>query len=391
MFEIKLPIEILICIQMINNSGYEAFVIGGAVRDTLLNREVHDYDISSNATPNIIHSIFKDYPVIDTGLQHGTVTVVINHVHIEITTYRLETSYTDHRHPDKVTFSNSLKEDCARRDFTINALGYHPTLGLQDYFHGLDDLNNKCITCVGNPTKRFKEDALRIMRAIRFACQLDFTISKETSSAIHACKEDLQYIAIERITEEFNKILLSNKPSSILYEYIDVLEVFLPSFKTLSKETFNLLDSSEIDLTIRYAILFQNLDKKNIRTLKLPNKLVSDIYLLINSVSLPCDSLFDIRYILYKVKDLETLYFSYRNIVDKSFNKVYVHKILNEIHTRNDCVSLKDLTIKGNDLQALGFTGSSIKETLDKCLLDVMNDKIHNNKKELLQYIETLK
>ena len=356
----------------------------------MLHRNIHDYDLSTNATPNEVHQVFHDYPVFDTGIQHGTVTVVINHIHIEITTYRKESNYSDHRHPDKITFTKNIQDDCARRDLTINAFAYHPDFGVQDFFHGLEDLHNKEINCVGNPDERFNEDALRILRALRFATELNFNISSSTAHAIHQHKKDLKYIAIERITEEFNKILVSYNPGNTLYTFRDVLEVFIKDINVLIKEDFLLLDTAKNDLVLRYAVLFLKLNTNTLVTLKLPNHTISDIKLLINHASLPSNSIFDVRYLLYQLKDKYSIYLSFRKTIDSSFNLTAVEEMIEQIQQNHDCISLKQLTITGLDLQQIGLTGSKIKQALETCLLKVMKDELHNEKEELLSFCKSI-
>lgn len=385
-----LPEEITTCIKLLNQNLYECFIVGGAVRDALLHRNIHDYDLSTNATPNEVHQVFQDYPVFDTGIQHGTVTVVINHIHIEITTYRKESNYSDHRHPDKITFTKNIQDDCARRDLTINAFAYHPDFGVQDFFHGLEDLHNKEINCVGNPDERFNEDALRILRALRFATELNFNISSSTAHAIHQHKNDLKYIAIERITEEFNKILVSYNPGNTLYAFRDVLEVFIKDINVLTKKDFLLLDTAKNDLVLRYAVLFLKLNTNTLVTLKLPNHTISDIKLLINHASLSSNSIFDVRYLLYQLKDKYPIYLSFRKTIDSSFNLTNVQDIIKQIQLNRDCISLKQLAITGLDLQQIGLTGSKIKQALETCLLKVMKDELHNEKEKLLSFCKSI-
>lgn len=388
--KIYLPVEIKTCIDLLNSNHFECFVVGGAVRDALLNRPVHDYDISTNAKPSDMHEVFKDYLVLDTGIKHGTVTVIINHVHIEVTTYRIETSYSDHRHPDKISFSNSLKEDCARRDLTINALAYHPDLGIQDFFHGIDDLNQHIVRTVGSPSERFNEDALRILRAIRFAAQLDFTINFSTTYAIMSHKEDLNLIAKERITEEFIKIMTSEKPGIYLYDYKELFAVFIPNMMSLTQNQATSIDTSKNNLIVRLSVLSFYLGIDSLKNLKLPNKTVSTINLFLKYANLPLNTTYDLRYLLYVLSETYNDYLSFKSIIEPTFNHKFIQHELTQIHQRNDCTSIKQLAITGKDLQDIGITGANIKETLVACLLKVMKEELTNNKKELLDYARKL-
>ncbi len=385
-----LPFEIKTCISLLNSNHFECFVVGGAVRDALLNRDIHDYDLSTNAKPSEMHDVFKDYLVLDTGIKHGTITVVINHVHIEITTYRVETSYSDHRHPDEVSFSNSLKEDCARRDLTINALAYHPTLGLQDYFHGVEDLKHHIIRTVGNPDERFNEDALRILRAIRFAAQLNYVIDPLTSIAIMKHKDDLKLIAKERITEEFIKILSSEYPGKYLYEYKELFSVFIPNINKLTQKQVSNIDSASNNLIVRLTLLAFYFGQEALNNLTLPNKTIATINLYIKYASLPYQTTYDLRYLLHVLGNDYINYLSFKSSIDLSFDDDLVQSKLDKIQNQHDCISLKQLAISGRDLQDLGITGPSIKETLESCLLEIMKDELSNTKKELLDYARKL-
>lgn len=220
-------------LSLLCESGYEAYVVGGAVRDLLRGEAAHDYDITTSATPDEMKEVFSAYRTIETGIAHGTLTVLSDGVPLEITTYRIDGDYTDMRHPDGVLFTRSLREDAARRDFTVNAMAYHPSEGIRDFFHGREDLSEKIIRAVGDPVRRFTEDALRILRAMRFAAQLDFTIEKETARAMRACKEGLLRISAERIREEWIKLLCGRGMRRVLTEFGDVLATVLPECEPL--------------------------------------------------------------------------------------------------------------------------------------------------------------
>ena len=203
----QFPSYVKTCMDLLTNSGYRCYIVGGAVRDSLLKREIFDYDLTTDALPDQMRFVFQHYKTIPTGIKHGTLTVVIENHPVEITTFRTDGTYQNHRHPSSITFTHSLKEDCARRDFTINALAYHPSTGICDFFGGQQDLKNQILRTVGNPNERFEEDALRILRALRFAAQLGFQIEPHTRQAIFAHAQDLFYISLERITEEFGKLI----------------------------------------------------------------------------------------------------------------------------------------------------------------------------------------
>ena len=226
-FRIKIPDNANTIINTLQNNGYSAYVVGGCVRDSLMGRIPHDWDICTSATPEQMLEIFKDFRVIETGLKHGTVTIVIDGEQYECTTYRIDGKYSDNRRPDNVTFTNNLVEDLKRRDFTINAMAYNDIEGLIDPFGGTEDINENTIRCVGSAKDRFGEDALRILRAIRFASQLDFTIELNTDWQIHQQYKSLKNISVERINSEFCKIVNSNNFCVELLLYKDVFVLLL--------------------------------------------------------------------------------------------------------------------------------------------------------------------
>ena len=227
-FAILLPAEVQTAIARLEQHGFEAYAVGGCVRDSLLGKQPNDWDITTSARPSQTAACFSDFRTVETGIEHGTLTVLVNGTPLEITTYRNDGEYLDNRHPKQVTFSHRIEDDLCRRDFTVNAMAYHPVRGLVDLFDGRADLTRRRIVCVGDATTRFHEDGLRILRAIRFASVLDFSIEEETARAIHACRSLLSNIAAERIREEFCKLLCGVGAVRILREYADVIGVFLP-------------------------------------------------------------------------------------------------------------------------------------------------------------------
>ena len=206
-------------------------MVGGCVRDMLLGKEPKDWDICTSAKPEEMQQVFADVHVVDTGLQHGTLTVVLHHTPYEVTTFRIDGEYTDHRHPDAVAFVQDVREDLARRDFTVTAMAYHPQEGLVDAFSGQQDLERAVIRCVGEPAKRFEEDALRILRAMRFAATYAFAVEEKTAEAIHAMYPTLKKVAGERVREELTKLLCGKDVRRILMDYADVISFVLPEMK----------------------------------------------------------------------------------------------------------------------------------------------------------------
>lgn len=231
--KIKIPSGANEIIHTLQDKGYEAYLVGGCVRDSILERQIHDYDITTSATPDEMLEIFKDKRIIETGLQHGTITIVIDDEPYEVTTYRIDGDYSDSRRPDKVTFTKSLEEDLKRRDFTINAMAYNNEAGLIDPFNGMEDIKYHKIRCVGRAEDRFSEDALRILRAIRFASQLGFVLEPDTDWNISKMYKNLENISIERINSEFCKIAASSDFCVQIVLYHEVFSLFIPEIRDM--------------------------------------------------------------------------------------------------------------------------------------------------------------
>ena len=223
-----LPAQVRDTLNCLHRAGHEAWIVGGCVRDLLLGRTPTDYDITTSALPGQTQAVFRDRRVLETGIRHGTVTLLAEGMPLEITTYRVDGTYSDARHPDGVTFTASLREDAARRDFTINAMAYAPGLGLRDYFGGQADLSRRLIRAVGDPDQRFREDALRVLRAIRFAAVLGFDLEEETAGAARRQAAGLEKVSAERVFQELSKLLCGPKAGQVLLAYPDILGQVIP-------------------------------------------------------------------------------------------------------------------------------------------------------------------
>lgn len=276
---IKIPQNANYIIKTLQHYGYEAYIVGGCVRDAVLGKEPADWDITTSAKPLQIKSIFQK--TVDTGLKHGTVTVLMEKEPFEVTTYRIDGEYEDHRRPNEVTFTTNLREDLMRRDFTINAMAYNEKDGLVDLFGGIEDLNKKIIRCVGNPDDRFDEDALRMLRAVRFAAQLGFDIEKPTMDAIRRKHGFLKDISAERIQVELTKLLVSDHPEKLLTAYeLGMTSVFLPEFDAMmdtpqnnphhlysvGNHTMEVVKNVEADKVLRIAALLHDVGKPGTRS-----------------------------------------------------------------------------------------------------------------------------
>lgn len=271
----RMPKNVAKALEMLENSGFEAYVVGGCVRDSIMGREISDWDICTSALPDEVQRVFENEKTVPTGIKHGTVTVILNNTSLEITTYRTESGYSDSRRPDKVSFGATLQEDLSRRDFTCNAIAYNSKNGMVDPFGGIRDIENGIIRAVGNADERFAEDGLRIIRALRFAAVLGFEIELNTAAALHRKRGLLSKIAGERIFSELKKLVCGKNAGKIILEYHDVLNVFLPGLSKLNGfdqkspyhtkdvlgHTVDVLENVRPDPVLRLAALFHDFGK----------------------------------------------------------------------------------------------------------------------------------
>lgn len=384
----KIPQYIEEIISTVNKNGYEAYVVGGAVRDNLLNITPTDYDVTTSCPPEKIISLFDN--TVPTGLKHGTVTVIKNKIATEVTTYRIDGNYSDARSPDSVEFTNNLSLDLSRRDFTINAMAYSSDAGLIDLFCGTEDIKNKIIRTVGDPKKRFCEDALRILRAIRFACQLNFSIEKSTLSAALKYAGTLSKISKERVFTELSKALLG--------ECGDMLEFFIKNgglefLGINSAQSLKPIYKAPKNLASRFFIFFVLTDAdfgKISSELKFSNNLHSNVSALLdlNSEILNDDKI-TLKHLLNKYSPvvleeyLECLSILYDRDVSKILDKI------NEIIDNNEVYKISMLDIRGNDLLTLGFKGEIIGIILNDLLNQCIIDPKYNNKAVLIDFIKS--
>ena len=432
-------------IEILKSKGFEAFLIGGSVRDFVMRLPIGDIDITTNATPDEVKQVFADFRVIETGIKHGTVTVLINDEPLEITTYRSEGAYSDNRHPDSVVFSNSLADDVVRRDFTMNGIAFNFDNGFCDLVGGLNDIENQTIRCIGNAETRFCEDALRILRAMRFSAVLGFEIETETKKAIHKCKDLLKNISAERIREEFTKLICGKNAYNVLQEFADVVTVFIPEMSEcvgfeqknrhhcfdVYTHTLKAVEKSSQNNIIRLALFFHDIGKPSVAhfdekgeqhfyshpkksaemTEKVmtrlrfdndtKNKVVTlvkmhDSPIMVNDMTKPdrkrlkkimsqigADLIFDLIEIKYCDNSAQNPeYFRGEDFYKQT------RDIITEIINEKECFSIKHLAIDGNDLISLGYKGKKIGEALEKCLNAVIDGKVENEKSELIKFIQ---
>ena len=388
-----IPDHVYELMRVLNENGFECFIVGGAVRNYLLQIPVHDYDLTTNALPEEMLEVFRSYHTIRTGLQHGTLTVMNHHYPVEITTYRKDTGYKDHRHPDQVIFTSALKEDCMRRDFTVNALCFHPDTGIIDFFGGQEDLKNRIIRCIGSAEDRFNEDALRILRAIRFSSRLDFRIEEKTAEAVIKLKRSLVYISRERIHDEFNGILEGKGCAKLLDAYRSVIEEFIPGLKSLSAEQWAehmaCIDRSPCSYTVRAATLLRTMpDPKGIlQELKYSGQEIRTVTDMIRNASLDLSSRASVRQALRILSVPFADYVQFRKACDPALDTDAVLALYDIIRTNNDACTLKDLDINGTDLKEAGFSGKQIGTALNFLLDQVIEEKVPNKKEALLAYL----
>ena len=423
----------------LENRGFEAYMVGGCVRDEIMGRICHDTDITTNALPEQILDVFSGYKVIPTGLKHGTVTVICGDTPFEITTYRIDGEYTDHRRPDKVEFTSNIAEDLSRRDFTVNAIAMDRHGNIVDPFGGKEDITAGIIRCVGKPEKRFSEDALRIMRAVRFASQLGFTIDKATSDAVHSMRDDLKKISRERIREELDKLVCGNNCVDVLLEYSDIITAVIPEFEpsigldqrspyhryNVWEHTVRAIAAAPSDdLLLRRAILFHDIGKPAcmtidetgrghfkkhdsvgsamtadiMRELRYDSRTVANTSALIANHSKKIRSKADVKRMMYLIGD--ELFFELM-VLKKCDNSAKNEFVLNEnfyfdklievghdIIDNDECRNIRQLAVNGSDLVHLGLKGAEIGEVQQELLELVMGDLISNDKEALIKYAE---
>lgn len=435
--QIQLPDKVYKIIDTLETAGYEAYAVGGCVRDSILGREPDDWDITTSAKPEEIKQLFPR--TVDTGIKHGTVTVLLEKEGFEVTTYRIDGAYEDSRHPSEVTFTANLKEDLRRRDFTINAMAYNERCGLVDIYGGMQDIEDRRIRCVGNAEERFAEDALRILRAVRFSAQLGYEIHEDTRSAIKKLAPSLQKISAERIQAELVKLVVSPHPDYLRTAYeLGITAQILPEFdlcmETPQRHRHHCYDVGEHilhsmlgvepDKVLRLGMLFHDIGKPQtltvdpdgtthnkkhpyegekitrqvMRRLKFDNDTTDKVTKLVlyhDYDIAPTQA--GVRRAIHRIgEDIFPMIFIVRRadigaqsdyMREEKLEKVsYIEKLYREILEHKDAVSLKDLAITGSDLIAEGIPpGRQIGETLSALLEKVLDDPSLNTKENLLK------
>ena len=441
MIRIDMPENANRIIHTLQNAGYEAYIVGGCVRDAVLNKEPDDWDITTSAKPKEVKALFNR--TIDTGIAHGTVTVMFGKEGYEVTTYRVDGKYEDHRRPNSVTFTSNLIEDMKRRDFTINAMAYNDDEGIVDHFHGVEDLDAHVIRCVGEPSDRFDEDALRILRALRFSAQLDFEIDDRTKEAIRDRAKYLKDISAERIAVELTKLLMSDHPERLLTAYeLGVTGIVLPEFDAMmetpqvnkhhsynvGEHTIRVIQEVPKDKALRWAALLHDVAKPATHTndgqwdhfyghnevgvdmarsvlkrLKFDNATIDRVKRLVywhdyGMGELP--KLRSFRKALNKmgadlfedytyIKRADILAQSDYHREDKLNNLENLKEYYKEIMDKQQCLTIKELAISGKELMELGMKpGPQIGEVLKNLLDKVLDEPELNEREQLIKLVK---
>lgn len=405
--KINLPSAVCFLLGRLYEKGFEAYVVGGCVRDSIMGIVPHDWDICTSATPDQMIEVFSDCKVIPTGLQHGTISVVIDNVPYEITTYRIDGEYEDNRHPKNVEFVSDLKLDLMRRDFTINAMAYNEQDGLVDLFGGIEDISKREIKCVGNPDDRFQEDALRILRAIRFAIRYNFKIELNTKVSLHRYRGLLKNISAERISSELTKMLSKTK---IMHQDIELLEALSYCLDAVDERIFFLFYDNLFytvpDLPLRLAIICDHPEIKDIlEKLRFPNeviekaveirkfgiKVAEDVeqfssYDNISTFYYPRKLLSQMR----KARAWLAVEFAKSQLTNQPDKIDALKELSSKLHMcflNKDTYMLSALAVDGNDLIRLGYKGKDIGIILNKMLDLVMRDEVENDREKLIEAI----
>lgn len=400
-----LPSNVEYVLSKLKENGYQAYVVGGAVRDFLMGKTPHDYDLTSDALPSQISDVFKDFYQEHSGEKHGTIRVIIDHKPIEITTFRCDEGYTDYRRPDNVEFVKDVYIDSKRRDFSINAF-YYSEGHIYDFHEGLEDLNNKIIKTIGNPSTRFHEDALRILRAIRFSAKLGYEIESKTKTALLDCKEELNLIAKERILIELKEISSTSNFFRNIKEYFPIFKLIIPCLDKIGNsidDIYNFDIKSYGDYIASLSALFSlreiNDDFMPWRLfIKMDNESINAIKTLIKLKDINFNNSFDDDYInglilLSKPVDINVFKNYLINLYNlKRFKNDDIDSILNRVDILsegNTPYSLKDLEIDGNDLLKLGIEKNQyFKEILNEVLLRCNQGDLNNNRNEEIEFVK---
>ena len=434
-----IPVQAETALERLNAAGYQAYIVGGAVRDCVRGAAVKDWDLTTDALPEQTEAVFRDFPLVETGMKHGTVTVLLDGLPLEITTFRVDGSYTDHRRPDGVRFTARLEEDLARRDFTMNAMAWSPGRGLVDPFGGREDVRRGLIRCVGAPERRFREDALRILRALRFSSELGFSVEPAAAAALHSQRTLLSAVAAERVQGELTRLLCGPGAEGVLLEYGDVLAVPIPELAPMfGFQQFNphhdrdvwahtaaVVGAAPPQAVLRWAALLHDAGKPECFTRDEGG--AGHFYGHARRSALLADGIlsrlrFDTRSrerIVELVRRHDDPILPEEGAVKRLMNRlgpegaeqlIALHRadtmgqsalsrgrladhdraetLRRALLERAACFSLKDLAVSGRDMLELGLQGPAVGRALDACLNAVMDGRVPNRREELLAFLQ---
>ena len=389
-----LPESVRFIIGKLNEHGHRADIVGGSVRDFYMGKCPSDYDITTDATPDEMKDIFSTLHTVDTGLKHGTLTVILSGEPYEVTTYRVDGEYLDNRRPESVTFTRKLCEDLSRRDFTVNAMCYNDTDGLTDVFGGIEDIEERIIRAVGDPETRFREDALRILRALRFASVLNFKIEEKTALAVHKCKTLLKNVSRERIFIEWKKLISGDGAYRVLTEFSDVIAVFIPKLSDIKLPKEDLFSSADAEIRELSLFALSAKDRKesfsiSMTDMRSDNKRKTDGEAILSHVFANTSTRPAIKRVLTEIeKELFSRVLSLRETL--GIDTKYERETLASILSHEECYTLSALKINGKDISSLGHKGEKIGEILKALLYMVEDEKVDNDRESLIALAKTL-
>ena len=393
-----IPEDVNLILTELKNKGYNAYLVGGCVRDAIMGNIPNDYDITTSALPNEIQKVFENRKTLDIGIKHGTITVFTDAGRqVEVTTYRTDGEYKDNRHPENVTFVNNIEADLSRRDFTVNALAYNHQDGFVDIFGGKQDIENKIIRCVGDPDTRFNEDALRILRGLRFASTLNFNIEKNTAESIKNNAKLLQNVSVERVFIELKKMLVGENFANISKEFSQVMIIVLPELLQSAGDInipFERVSAFKNDFITQFTLLFCNgndndviLAEQCLRRLNSDKKTIRFVKELLNAIN-DFDEELLVKHIINKLGyENAERYFKLKSYLDVENSKTFENSLkhLSKIKESNECVFIEDMAIGGKDLIDVGISANkNMGEVLNHLFEMVLSDEIPNEKDALI-------
>lgn len=381
-------------LSRIEENGYEAYLVGGCVRDELLGCIPGDHDMAVSCTPEETKACFTDFRTVDTGLKHGTVTVVSDGHNVELTTFRCDGKYSDNRRPDAVEFTRDIHADVARRDLTVNAMAYSPTRGLIDDHGGREDLKNGVLRCVGDPLVRFEEDALRIMRTLRFASVLGFTIEENTARALFIKKELLGNISPERIFAELQKLLAGNARAEVLIKFREIFLTVLPELASADEEAYRELAAASARCDTPAAALSALLSKGTAeqaeavcRRLRTDNRFRKTVLYFLTNKDREFFSCGEVKRFAGETgKEKLPALLAFRRALGRTKDE-YLEEAVKKTAGKDVCLTAGELAVNGNDLLRLGYSGRAVGDTLAALLRAVTDEKTENTREALLAFL----